>query len=552
VTNKSVEQLKGLYLPKIEMPKAKPASADVGGDVEKVEVGAGKTKKKKEKKAPSQMPDLDRGLDQLKIDHEKKNASDGMLTEFPIEKEKEYWAHVLATRKLSANDRLSVEKKLSDAQREIRQRDHDARKNELDKELSLYQNNYAKRLEKATDLALHMEFAYGKESKQAKAAQGAIESIKREAAKKDADMRADAIKASEAHLLAEVEFARQSAQQQLDMGLITQREMLAREQSFENQRYEIKRRSLDDRLALWDEENQRTKDGDPAARQNITDERTTLDADHQKNTGDLGGQMQMANMERYFGGLSDTMSSLWDRGLESMIKGTLTWKNATQAIWADMSSFFLKKLITDPLKEEAFAAGRRMLMKLGFIKAETAAETAGQAAKTGAAVAGETARTGVTATGVMMRLALKVGEVLKSIAMYAWEAMAAAWAAISSIPIIGPVLAPVVAGATFAGVAALAGKVASASGGYDIPTGVNPMTQLHQEEMVLPAKYANVIRGMAAGDGQSAGNSAAMPNINVNVHALDAKSVTRLLKDNRSGLAAAIRAGVRDFKPLGG
>ena len=46
---------------------------------------------------------------------------------------------------------------------------------------------------------------------------------------------------------------------------------------------------------------------------------------------------------------------------------------------------------------------------------------------------------------------------------------------------------------------------ASAAGGYDIPAGVNPITQLHESEMVLPKQHADVIRGLAAGGGSSKG-----------------------------------------------
>ena len=46
-----------------------------------------------------------------------------------------------------------------------------------------------------------------------------------------------------------------------------------------------------------------------------------------------------------------------------------------------------------------------------------------------------------------------------------------------------------------------------AADGYDVPPGVNPLTQLHAEEMVLPAKYADVIRGLAqSGSGNGGGN----------------------------------------------
>ena len=41
----------------------------------------------------------------------------------------------------------------------------------------------------------------------------------------------------------------------------------------------------------------------------------------------------------------------------------------------------------------------------------------------------------------------------------------------------------------------------SAAGGYDIPSGVNPVAQLHQQEMVLPKDLANRVRGMTGGGG---------------------------------------------------
>ncbi len=45
----------------------------------------------------------------------------------------------------------------------------------------------------------------------------------------------------------------------------------------------------------------------------------------------------------------------------------------------------------------------------------------------------------------------------------------------------------------------------SGAGGFDIPAGVNPVTQLHEKEMVLPAQYADVIRGLANTGGAAGG-----------------------------------------------
>ena len=47
--------------------------------------------------------------------------------------------------------------------------------------------------------------------------------------------------------------------------------------------------------------------------------------------------------------------------------------------------------------------------------------------------------------------------------------------------------------------------IASAEGGYDIPAGVNPVTQLHEKEMVLPKAQAEVIRGLAGRGGAGGG-----------------------------------------------
>lgn len=55
-------------------------------------------------------------------------------------------------------------------------------------------------------------------------------------------------------------------------------------------------------------------------------------------------------------------------------------------------------------------------------------------------------------------------------------------------------------------VAGLAIAEASAEGGYDIPAGKNPVTQLHEKEMVLPKAQADVIRGLAANGGGTGGD----------------------------------------------
>lgn len=78
-----------------------------------------------------------------------------------------------------------------------------------------------------------------------------------------------------------------------------------------------------------------------------------------------------------------------------------------------------------------------------------------------------------------------------------------AYEAMASIPYVGPALGIAAAAAAVAAGVARAQQIsstdpsASAEGGYDIPYGVNPVTQLHAREMVLPREEADVIRALA-------------------------------------------------------
>lgn len=66
------------------------------------------------------------------------------------------------------------------------------------------------------------------------------------------------------------------------------------------------------------------------------------------------------------------------------------------------------------------------------------------------------------------------------------------------------------------------GSIFSAATGFDIPSGVNPVTQLHEKEMVLPAKYADSIRNMTEGGSST-------PNVIINI---ENKSGQQIQQDN--------------------
>lgn len=338
----------------------------------------------------------------------------------------------------------------------------------------------------------------------------------------------------------------------LNAGKISNVEKARLAKQLEDQLYAIKRMGLEERLALESELGGLT--GNTNGVSTVTNEIGALD--NQKSISDIQSpalisSAEMKDFEDKFGDLTSRMSGLWDKGIQSMMNGTLTWKNAMNAIFTELAGAFIQSMITAPMKKYAASLATRLAVKLGFIKTETTAEVAGQAAQTGAVVAGETTKTMATSTGALARLAIKAGEAIKSIMMYAWEAMAGAFKAMVSIPYIGPVLAVAAGASALALVGGLAGKIKSARGGYDIPAGVNPMTQLHEEEMVLPKQHANTIRalGKSMANGGFADPAAASggDSYHFNLGFVDTKGADRWLKKNGKAVANSLKGYSRNF-----
>lgn len=538
----------GDALAQFKIPSGKTLSAQGGGKGSKESKSASKSNAEK-----SQMRDLGADLEAQKTQWENQQNSAGTLQEFPIEKVKEYWQNVLATKKLSADDRLKVDKSLADATRSIRQRSLNDELTTMRQETQSYGQNITAKLIKAQAYAERLKAIYGEQSNEYKQALQEQQQLEQDIKQKSYETSLRESEHRQQLKLNEVDAAEAQMQHEYDLGLVSDRKRLEELRAFEQKRYEITQAAIKERITLYDAENERTNGRmSTDDRVKMVDQGDANEAGHTQNQKGFDYQAEAQKMESMFGGLSDRVSGLWDKGLQAMINGTLTWRSAMNGIFMEMGAFFVQKIVTDPLKHYLAGLARKQLVSMGFISADVAATVTGEAAKTGAVVAGESARTGATVLGSAMRMATKVMETIGSIMLSAYEAMAGAWAAMVRIPFVGPVIAPVVAAGAFAGVVGLVGKIKSASGGYDIPSGVNPMTQLHEEEMVLPKPYANVIRDMASNGGaQASGGSSAMGGTveqnNFNISALDAKSLKKLLRQNPAAVAGGLKAYGRNF-----
>jgi hypothetical protein len=195
------------------------------------------------------------------------------------------------------------------------------------------------------------------------------------------------------------------------------------------------------------------------------------------------GQMKGV-VDTFTGGISSAFRGLWTK--------TLTVKQALVQI-------------ADQLVYKFFDMGMQMLSKWIMSQlAQLAIFKGTEAAKTAVAVAGETARTGAVTTGATSRLAVETSSLAASksvslanattdITAAAARGGANAVAAASATPIIGPAMAPAEGAGIFASIMGFLG-LASAEGGWGSVPADGMLAQLHKNEMVLPAKYANPLR----------------------------------------------------------
>ena len=196
--------------------------------------------------------------------------------------------------------------------------------------------------------------------------------------------------------------------------------------------------------------------------------------------------------------LQDGGKNVWEeaqqqmgQAFSAMLSRTQNFRTAMNNFFKSMGQTFIQEMVTKPL------AGmmQRMVQESAIYKmifgTKEALETAA-AAKTAATKATET-------TAVVSSNAV--------------QAASGAAASQASIPYIGPILAVAAMAAMMAAVMGLMGggggggsattttRIPSAAGGWDIPAGINPLTQLHENEMVLPAEHAQTIRDMAGQGG---------------------------------------------------
>lgn len=288
--------------------------------------------------------------------------------------------------------------------------------------------------------------------------------------------------------LESIEQDKAEADEKLALGLMTNLQRLKMEEDFENQKYVINKKALIEQLKLADKDPTKNL----VERQKIMDQILLMEQKHQGEITKIRSKQTLETNKDWIS-IANTAKSSMASAITGVLTGAQSLRSALTGLFKSIGTMMIEELIAKPLAERAIAA----------------------------------------ITGKALNVA--------DAASYAGVAGAAGVASAAAIPLIGWEIAPEAGAMDYAAAMSFA-ATASARNGFDIPAGVNPVTQLHEREMVLPAQQADVIRDMA-----DSGSTGANGAFHVTINAVDASSVKKLFMQHGSALVASLKAQNRNF-----
>ena len=314
-----------------------------------------------------------------------------------------------------------------------------------------------------------------------------------------------------------------AADQALANGQISQLQRLDLEIEFENRRYQIAYDALQERIALAEQDPTYSQTAIAKLKQQMAE----LGQGHEREQGKNKGkreQQRRKDAPNVMEMLQDGGKNVWQtaqdqmgQAFSAMLSRTQTFSQAMTGFFKSTGQAFIQEMVTKPL----MGMMQRMVQESAIYKSIFGVKQSMEQAGAAATVATKTAETSAV------------------VGANATQAASGAAASQAAIPIAGPALAAAAMGAMFALVMGLVGggggsktsttttRIPSAAGGWDIPAGINPLTQLHENEMVLPAEHAQTIREMA---GQSGGDNSTIIINTTGGDFVHKKDIAKLLK----------------------
>lgn len=320
-----------------------------------------------------------------------------------------------------------------------------------------------------------------------------------------------------------LDMEKDAADQALAAGRISQLERLDLEIEFENRRYQIAYDALQERIALAEQDPTYSQSAIDKLKQQMAELGQGHEREQTKNQGKRENQRRK-DAPNVMEMLQDGGKNVWQeaqqqmgQAFSAMLSKTQNFRTAMNNFFKSMGQTFIQEMVTKPL------AGmmQRMVQESSIYKMIFGTKESLETAAASKTVATKTTET----TAVVGKNAV--------------QAASGAASSQAGIPYVGPILAVAAMAAMMAAVMGLMGgggsssttttttRIPSAAGGWDIPAGINPLTQLHENEMVLPAEHAQTIREMA---GQSGGDNSTIIINTTGGDFVHKKDIAKLLK----------------------
>jgi hypothetical protein len=427
-------------------------------------------------------------LAEMKEAYSKEELATGSYQEFGLQRELAFWRGILETEHTSSAEKLQLRSKIAGLELAISKQSFDQEIAALKTHMADTRAAMSERVAIANQIAEQISMAYGRESVEYAEAQRKVVDLTKQAAEQIARIESTMEERKALHALAIVQADEEAAKLRVALGRETIDELLKQEEAFENRRYAIKMAQLQEDLAIAEQ--------DPSHPEKVAAIHAQLEAleeAHQATMSAIKGEAAMAHATLELS-LQATVKDGLTSTFANYLKGTNTIAQGLRTLVTN-----IKNVIIQALAEMAAKQALVSLMSIINAKRE-----------------------------MIVHAALAAIHAAKSAAQ---------------IPYVGWALAIGAAVAVFAGLKSMS----SARGGYDIPSGVNPVTQLHEKEMVLPAKHADVIRGLSEGQGGMQGGG---DTHHWNLHMIDGSGAKDFIKNYGSDIAKEMTSQYRNGFPL--
>lgn len=439
------------------------AASPAKGGAEEKETGD-KRYSGKDKGGASKMQKWKEELEQIHL------ANDNLLKD-TTEDDLKFWESKLDHLKKGSKEYIAVEQQTYTLKKKLAQDEQANAQADEQQQLADTRASKADKVKVIDEWVAHQKEVYGEDSLQYKQALREKSNADREYQAFLIQLETEQIAREAQHKVAILNAASEIAKGKEQLGEITALELAQVEQQNAAQVYDIQRKALQAKLALLEKDKLDTKE--------TKDELGKLEDDYNTKII-INANKVRVEVRKQWDTLLSAVTTAFETSIKGMIMGTITFRKAMQNMGQAILGEFVNlgvKMVKDWVTREL---------------AKSAATEAGVATRLAAEEAGQSAG--------LLNMVMTLGKAIMNDAVKTFSGV---WAALSGIPYVGPALAAAAAPAAMATVAGMASGLMSAEGGYDIPSGINPMVQTHAREMILPSSLADKIRNMTDSGGGS-------------------------------------------------